>query len=139
MCPWRSGMYLGSGYFLIYFNPLTLTSIYMKSDFFTGCSICFGPHIWFSRAYHIGFLNILIKYAKKQSFQWIIWCKLLFYSCIFLKYTGEIVQYHFATLLYNLVSRITIVIQTYKKSLSDHKWDLNWILGHRVQFWVFKT
>ena len=35
------------------------------------------------------------------------------------KDTGEYVQYHFASFLYNLVSRITIVIQTYKKKLNE--------------------
>ena len=84
------------------------------------------------------FWIFLLNYAKKQTFQWLIWCKLLFCSCTFIKDTGENVQHHFATLLYNLISKITIVIQTYKKSLNDQKWDLNWILGHWVQFWVLK-
>ena len=36
-------------------------------------------------------------------------------------------------MLHKIISRIKILIQTYKKSLHDQKWDLNYILGHRVQ------
>ena len=82
------------------------------------------------------FWFFLTKYGKKHTFQWLIWCYLLSRSCTFIKNTGENVQYYFATLLYNLVSRIKIVIQTYKKSLNDQKWDLNWIFGCLDQFWL---
>ena len=87
----------------------------------------------------LAFWIYLIKYAKKQSFQWLVWCKLLFCSCTFIKDTGENVQYHFATFLYNLVSQIISVIQTYEKSINDQKWDINWRLWHWFQFWISKT
>ena len=44
-----------------------------------------------------------------------------FCSCTFMKVVGESFQYQLATLLYNLVTRIKVVIQIYKKSLDDQK------------------
>ena len=85
------------------------------------------------------FWIFLIKYGKKHTFQWLIWCYLLSRGCTFIKNTGENVQYYFATLLYNLVSKTKIVFQTHKKIQNDQKWDLNWIIGHSVQFWVLKS
>ena len=85
------------------------------------------------------FWIFLIKYGKKHTFQWLIWCYLLSRSCTFIKNTGENVQYYFATLLYNLVSKTKIVFQNPKKSQNDQKWDLNWIIGHSVEFWVLKS
>ena len=85
------------------------------------------------------FWIFLIKYGKKHTFQWLIWCYLLSRGCTFIKNTGENVQYNFATLLYNLVSKTKIVFQTHKKSQNDQKWDFNWIIGHSVQFWVLKS
>ena len=81
------------------------------------------------------FWIFLIKYGKKHTFQWLIWCYLLSCSCTFIKNTGENVKYYFATLLYNLVSKTKIVFQTHKKNQNDQKWDLNWIIGHSIQFW----
>ena len=70
-----------------------------------------------------------IRYVKKWTFQWFIWCRFFFVDEIFIKDIGENLQYHFATLLHTLVTGISIVIETNKK---EFKWS-----GNRPQlnFW----
>ena len=130
--------YLHKSYFQFYMQPVKCSSNFLQNYIIQGVPYVLGRTLESLGPIMLTFWIFLLNYAKKQTFQWLIWCKLLFCSCTFIKDTGENVQHHFATLLYNLISKITIVIQTYKKSLNDQKWDLNWILGHWVQFWVLK-